>query len=104
MNRGDVKLMIDRLNSVTLSVDAEDEQTIDAAVYMLGELSNENAKLQANLDRHMEVIVTGRKANEMLYAKYSTLFNAVKNLRDVKGRHHSQIAYERLMTVIGEEK
>ena len=67
-------------------------------------LEAENAKLKANLDRHMEVIVNGRKANEMLCAKYSTLFNAVKNLRDQKGRHNTQLAYERLMSVIGEEK
>ena len=32
-------------------------------------LEAENAKLQANLDRHMEVIVNGRKANEALVAR-----------------------------------
>ena len=33
------------------------------------ELRAENEKLKANLDRHMEVIVKGRKANEMLVAR-----------------------------------
>ena len=42
---------------------------MDDAIDVLGQLADENEKLKANLDRHIEVIVNGRKANEALVAR-----------------------------------
>ena len=40
INRGDIKLMIDRLHSVDLLMDTCDNLTLDAAITMLGALSD----------------------------------------------------------------
>lgn len=62
MNRGDVKLMIDQLVCLDLSeADAEIAEFVIAKLEHFGNehaaLADENAKLQANLDRHIEALV-----------------------------------------------
>jgi len=37
-----------------------------------------------------------------LRARNLKLLNAARNMRDVKGRHHSEIAYKELMAVLAE--
>jgi hypothetical protein len=59
----------------------------------LERLSTDNATLRAALEAH------GKEAAKLMTQR-DDLLAAAKNLREVKGRHHSEQAFNRLMAVV----
>lgn len=96
--------------SITISDinDAMLNRQADRIRELESKLSNRDAEI-AELKRDIEAcpkgwhhseVVALEKERDQLREQVKMLQSAIKNLRDVKGRHHSEIAYKRLIEAL----
>ena len=67
-------------------------------------LERERNEWKANHDKMVEEKQQAELLNVAFHMRIRKLESAIRNLRDVKGRHHSEMAYNKLVAMLPESK